>query len=314
VSAGLLEGCAAAIRSAGEYAPEIEPGDAQRLRADLARLSGAIAATLSAEEARRVQTAVRTGLQTYQGQAQERLGQLRHKVQTAQAAIREFAAGIYAGDAGHQDGLQEELERLKTVAQLEDLTRLRTALGEVCTGIRRSHAKLLREQQLAMLQFHDEIRMLRETIAAHQGDRERDVESGACRRERIDAEIRVRLSRREVFTVLLLSIHNLGKLQAEHPPEAILGMFDAFFKRLAGIAGNLGRDIGSNGVLTARWSPHAFALLLPVAGPAAEAIRDQASARLPGAYAVQVAGKSRTLMLDLSVAIIDPVIEFAANQ
>jgi hypothetical protein len=318
VSTALREGCAAAICSAGEYAPEIEPGDAQRLRADLARLSAAISATLSAEEGRRLQAEVRTALQAHQRQAQGRLRQMRQKVEAAQTAIREFAAGICAGNAGHQGGLQEELEALKTVARMGDLTHIRSALGEACTGIRRSHAQLLRGQQLAMLQLHDEIRMLRENIAAHQRERERDAESGACQREHIDAEIRARLLRREAFTVLLLSIHNLGKLQAEHPPEAILGMFNAFFKRLAVIAGNVGSNEpgnpAGNGVVTARWSPHAFALLLPVAGERANQIRDQASARLPGAYAIQVAGKSRILVLDLSVAIIDPAVEFAANQ
>jgi GGDEF domain-containing protein len=302
----LRQSCIVAIRSVGEYAPEIEPGDARSLSAELLRLSRGISETFSADEGRRVRAGVRAALQAYREQAQQRLGEMRQKIRTAQTAMRDLLSGIAAGDTTHLGGIQQELETLKAVAQATDLTGIRRALGHACAEIRCSHAAFVRAQQMVTLQLQDEIRMLRETLAAQQREGRRDPDSGVVRREYLEAEIRARLSRKEAFSLLLLSIHNLERLQAEHPPEAILNLPEAFGKRLTAVVG---------GEFTlAKWSPRAFALLLPVTSARADEIRERASSRMPGTYAVQVGGTSRTLRLDLSIAIVDPAVEFCANQ
>jgi hypothetical protein len=300
----LRQSCSAAIRSLGEYAPEIDPGDARGLNLELTQLSRVIAATWSGEEGRRVQTGVRAALRAYQQQAHRRLGEMRETVQAAKSAIGEIAATAAGGSVTHRDGVKRELETLQTVAGGGDLTLIRAALGHACVGIRCSHAAFVRAQQVAMLQLRDEVRILRETIAQRERQRDRDAESGAWQREYLEAEIRARWSRKETVSMLVLSIHNLGKLRADHSQEAILGLFEALCKRMAAIVSNIASDIGSNNVMIARWSPNAFALLLPTAQPAA-AIADLVSGRLPGAYAVHAGGTSRTLVLDLSVAIVD---------
>ncbi|HXP88411.1 MAG TPA: hypothetical protein VN841_27025 [Bryobacteraceae bacterium] len=302
----LRRSCAVAIRSMGEYPPEIEPGDAHGFSAELLRLSRALGETFAAEEVRRVEAEVRAALQAYREQVQPRIEEMHQKVLTAQTAMHELVSGIAAGDAAHLGGVQQELETLKKEAQGSDLTRIRQALGHACAEIRCCRAALLRAQQMITLQLRDEIRMLRYTIAAQQRAGRRDADSRIVRREYLEAEIRARLSRKEAFSVLLLSIHNLERLQAEHPPEAMIGLLEAFCKRLAAVAGGE--------LMLAKWSPKALALLLPVTGPRAEAIRDQVSSRMPGAYTFQVSGTSRTLRLDLSVAILDPAVEFCANQ
>jgi GGDEF domain-containing protein len=302
----LRQNCIAGLRSIGEYAPEIEPGDAQGLSADLRRLSAAISESFSAEESRVVQAGVRTALRAYRGQTQQRLGRMREEVRTVQAAIREFASGVSAGDANHLGGVQKELDTLKAAAKASDLQPVRQALGQACTGIRRSHAAFVRSQQMSMLQLQDEIRILKETIEAHQLERERDPDSGAWLRGYLDAEVRTRLAGDEPFSVLLLSIHNLEQLRAEHPPEALLSLFEALGKRLAGIVGGE--------AMFARWSPTAFAVLLSATGLRAEEIRDQVRSHLPGAYVVQAGGSFRTLRLDLSIAVVDPAVEYCPHQ
>jgi GGDEF domain-containing protein len=301
----LRQNCLAALRSMGEYAPEIEPGDGHSLGAELQRLAPVLADTFSAAEARRVRVGIRGALRRYQQLAHGRIGQMRYKVEAAQTAIREFAAGHAAGNAVHCGGVQHEIDALRAAAKSSDLVRLRGALEKACEGLRCSHGEFVREQQLVMLQLQDEIRTLREALEAHQRERRRDLDSGAVPRETLDAEIRARLSRQELFSVLLLSIHNLERLEAEHSRPVIHGLLDAFFRRLAGIV--------SDDVIIATWDRSAFALLLPATGARAEQLRDAVCGRLPGVYAVQAGGTSRRLLLDLTVRILDPAAEFCAH-
>ena len=301
----LRQSCIQALCSLGEYAPEIEPGDTRAVSAELLRLSRAISQNFSEEEGLRVQAGVRAALQAHREHAQARLGQMRQQVETAQAAIREFAAAIPARHATYQGSVQQELATLKTAAQTSDLTRIRGALDQACAGIRSSHAEFVYAQQLVTLQLLDEIRVLRDTVEAHQREPERDPKSGVQPRQRIDSEIRTRLARMEAFSVLVFSMHNLGRLQAEHPPATILSLFEAFRKRLSVIVGSE--------VMLARWSPSSFALLLSATGARAEAIRERVCSQLPEAFTVQAGGTTYTLRLDLSIDILDPVAEYRAN-
>lgn len=295
--------CLAALHSLGEYAPEIETGDAQGLNSDLDQLSRAVTETLSGDGLQRFREGVAAALKAYQQVARRRLWTLRQKVESADAAIREFAVGIAAGQATYIKGVQEELDTLRAAARATDLQCVRRALTQACSGIRSSHAASMRAQQMVLLQLQDESRILRETLESFQRERDRDPESGAWRREHLEAEIRSRSARGEMFFVLLLSLHNLEQLQSAHPPAAIVGLFEAFFKRLAAITGKE--------AVIARWNPCAFAIMLPANGARAEAAGEMVQARLSGAYAVQTGGTAHHLTLELSVTVLDPRAGFA---
>jgi GGDEF domain-containing protein len=223
---------------------------------------------------------------------------MRRKVQASRTALGDFAAEVSACNTTHQGGVREQIETLNAAAQTVELDRVRHVIGQACAGIRRSHEELARGQRIAMVQLQDEIRTLRDTIETHKRERDRDPESGAWRREYIDAEIRLRLARMESFSVLLVSVFDLANLRREYAGEAVQRLFEALIKRLAAVVGNEA-TIG-------RWNATAFALLVPATGEAAGAIRDRICVRLPGAYSVQNGGRALTLRVDVSVTVLDP--------
>jgi GGDEF domain-containing protein len=302
----LTAGCVIAIRSAGEYALELEPGDTKSLTADLAQLSLRLPALNTsgpfvAEEYRSVQAGMGAACKEYGDRSKERLAQLRRQVdaaaELAQTAVSEFAETLLAGNAAYEEGILEQLEALKTAAATGDLAVIRGTLGNAAAGIRRSQLQLRRSQQLVMIQLQDEIRVLRTTIETNQRERERDPASGVLRRDEIDWQIRSRALQHTPFSVLVISVHNLEALEAAHSPEVFHSLLHALLKRLSAIVGPAA-EIG-------RWNPAAFAVILPMAPAQAPPVCAQVSSRLPGAYAVQKDGRSLTLMLDLSAGIVD---------
>lgn len=298
--ATLADCCATAIRSAGEYAIELEAGGAQTFSAELARLSLRLSGPFSAEECRGVQAGMQAACKKYRGRTWEQLERLRLRLRASAAAaaeaVGEFAESLSAGDAEHEQSIQIHLDQLNAAAAADDLSRLRRVLEGATEGIRRAQIQLQRSHTMVIAQLQDEVRVLREVVAAHQRQRERDPDLGVWRREEIERKIRSRLPRNTHFAVLLVTVHNLEDLEEEHPRSVTMSLLKALLQRMTGIVGPEA-EIG-------RWSAHEFAVILP-GGPAlAPAICEAVRSQLPGVYAIQSAGRSLTLDLDLSASVI----------
>ncbi|HXP87537.1 MAG TPA: GGDEF domain-containing protein [Bryobacteraceae bacterium] len=259
----LLRECyAAAIQAMREYAIEIEPGAAARFRQRMEQIEQDLAAALSAEEYKALQSSFRGELRHYRDRCREMLTRLRNEVSAAAVAIQTLTESVSTNGAGYEAELNREVSRLEEAATMEDLNSIRTTINTSAAAIQHSFEQMRQRNEAAVAQLQDEIRGLHKTMETERRALYTDAASGAWNQRKLAERFDQLLKLDESFAVLLLAIANWRTTARQHSPQAA----DACLKALVA---HLQAKFGAEG-LVGRWSDDVLAVIIET-DPAAAA-------------------------------------------
>ena len=301
----LLQACATsyglALRSTAQYAIEIEPTQAGIFRQHLEVLHTEVQNATTREHWQSIQASFRGELRDHRDRVAEQLGRLRGEMKAAADAMQSFADSVAASGGLHEQELSSALGKLESAAQsasrASDLEQVRREIASAVGVISASVEQMRRSHQMVIAQLHDEIRTLHHQMEEQRHAQLRDQASGVWNRAKLDQVIGGLVENDQAFSILLIRVRNLKRLEGHHSRAVLDGALRALLQRFATLVGNEA-SIG-------RWEENEFIAIVERDRSSIIALSREASRRLSGGYSVQENGISQNVQLNVAAGIVE---------
>jgi GGDEF domain-containing protein len=292
-----VECYAAAISATEQYAIEVDWSKAAQFRAHLQTLQEKLRDVISSAQLQSIQSSFEDELRDYRDATHEKIRRLRKDVEAASAAVEVFAGSVTASSSDHEVELKRELKRLGTVAASDDLKEIRTAIGSATTTIASSFDKLRSTNQLAIIQLKDEIRVLHQQLQAERKARPVEQPAESWNQERIGARVDELLQQGHSFSLLLVVVRNLARLESTQSKTIVEIGLNSLQMRLQGMI--------SVSYMTGRWRRDQFVAILRETPSNAMMMSRQIAQELSRAYLLQEKGASHKVVFQVSAGVLD---------
>lgn len=286
-----------ALRSAGQYAIELNPADLAEFRRHLELIEQRMKDPSSPEGLRAAQASFRGELREYRERAHQHLAHLKQEIEASVAAMAAFASGVSSTSAEHEEKVRQQLERLNQIAAAQETSGMGEAIRSATREISTSLEQIRRSNQMVIAQLQDEIRLLHEEAEAEKRALYTDPASSAWNRQKMDQRLDELLRQNDAFCMLFLSISNLNVVSRRHSRTVVDGTLKAIIRRMHSIVGP--------GALIARWTEHQFTAVLDLQPAEAVALSRQIALKLSGSYAVQDNGFAHEIVVQVTTGVID---------
>ncbi len=286
-----------AIRSAGQYAIELNPADADLFRQHLEVIRQQVPNTNDPEEWKTLEASFRGELRDFRDRSAGQLAEMRGEVKAAVDTMQIFAEAVHQSGEDHEVKMHGAINQLKALAQVTSLEQLQAGVVAATSAIAESVQLMRKSHQLAVAQMRDEVRLLHKQIDVERRAVYLDRATGVWNRQKMDALIFRHLEGEKTFIILLVCICNLKQMDQRYSQNVVSGALKALLQRFAGM-------LGENVVL-GRWSEDHFAAILEGDANSAMSISRETGSRLTGSYSVQEQGLSKSVNLQVSSGIIE---------
>jgi GGDEF domain-containing protein len=284
---------AMAIRSAGQYAIEVDAESTAVFRAHLAALAEALQKAGSPEPIREIQASFRGELREYRDKTQQRITRLHNEVAAAAAVMESLTANNASDGEDHEAQLQAEMDSLQSVLSSGDADQIRNRAQTALAGIARCAQKIRQKTRLIIAHLQDEIRMLHQEMDLRERLKNCDAITGAWNSTWVDAAIAELVRLDDSFSVLVFRVLNMNRVLAHHSRTVVDGALRALVGRLCHAMGEQ--------VLVGRRSEEQFVAILKDVEPAsAIALCAELTNLLNMSYAIQENGKSQNVALQVA--------------
>ncbi len=294
-----LEECyALAIRSAADYALDF---DNKTALADFKKHVTALYLRVNGEqpvgELKSIQASFRGELRDYREKAQNYINNLKADLEGATAAMNTFATTFVTNGADAETKVRGQIRRLEAAAERDDLSELRECVLTATREITRSYDDLNRMNQLVVAELQHEIRLLHKEMESERRAAWSDPESGAWLKRKLDEKIEDLLGTQEAFSVIVIAIVNLKRLEAQCSKTVVHGALNAMVKRSIGVVGD--------DAMVARLCRDLFATVVELETTSAQAIATELSERLSSRYSVQENGIAQAISMRVFCSVVD---------
>jgi len=247
------EGYIAAIRSAAQYAVELDSGITQPFRGRLQNLAAGVEASDSAlaESGPRF----RAELRDYRDRAKSYIDRLREDLALQAASLQKVYESMASGDGDHERRLGHTLKLLRELAAAREAEKVRAQITKAADSLEESLQELKRQQQVTIAQFLVEIQMLHQRIEKLEFSATNDRVTRLLNREEFEARVASAVAARSEFFLLLLRIRSLPQIKRQLGGAITDELLAAFAKRL--------RSCIKPDDPAGRWGENEFAILLP---------------------------------------------------
>jgi GGDEF domain-containing protein len=293
----LSAGYEQAVRSASQYAIELEPADLTAFREHLESLRLKLNAAESIEDWRTLEASFRGELRDYRDRAIAHVTRMRNETRAAASAMQLFADAITSTGTDHEEQLHVAVQQLKELAECDSLSQVKLGLHAAADTIVDSVTILRRGHQMAVAQLRDEIRLLHKKLDTERNSADLDRVTGVWNRQKLDAHLANLFQNEQAFCTLLIHIRHFKRLHQRYSPNLIESGLRALVLRFMA-------QMGDRGVV-GRWNEENFLAVLQMEpGPAMNFSRE-ATVRLSGSYSIQENGLSKNIILQAVTGVIE---------
>lgn len=285
-----------AIRSSGEFAVEVDPQAAQKLRDQLRALCEGGSQFATPQDFEQVDDAVRTQLKGYRDEATECIGQLRRELMEAATTIRGLVEEVTTNADAYDLRLKDDVQQLNGLTNCSDIVKIRSGIQASADKILQSYEHMQRTHQLAILQMKDEIRALHQALDRDRQKQSVDTTSGAWNRQKITERMDALQAANEGFCALVVVIRNWRRLQGQSR-DLLGGLLQKLLRDLQGIIKNDG--------VVGRWGDEVFVAILELSPSAAMAVSNQVKHRLPASYALKNGKNTENIAVETVTGIVE---------
>lgn len=293
----VLECYALAIDSSAHYAVEVDPALTVEFREHLKAIEEQSRKAANVDQLRHAQSSFRGELREYRDKSAGQLKKMRQELENATAAMMVFAETVATNGENHEQEVRAKLQDLQSTAKSQTIAEIRGGIGQAVAGIQSSVEQMQHGNQLVVAQLQDEIRVLHQQIEQERKAIYTDRASGAWNRQKIDTHIDNLLRQNQPFSLLMVSVRNLKRLDTQYSRTVVEGTLRALIARFAALTGDE--------AIIGRWSQDQFVAVLDIPAGHAIPLSAEASAKLSGCYSVQENGQSQRVSVQATAGVID---------
>lgn len=319
----LLSYCARGARASARTLVEFDEARVTELR-DLLHLEAArIENAQTNSELHAAYNQIDAILEEHRSAGESYLRILRENLNSTARVLQAVLNQMAGSGAAHHDALEEDLERLKEIAHIEDIETLKRALHETAAQLAEKLQSMRREHQLIVTQLRDEIRILHQELQEraqmqipspapsaaepcvpatspsqkpHPEHVSEEVLLGMKRPEFAEV-LKVKSEQGESYSLVAFLLSNLGELFAKHEPAAVIALMDASARRVI--------DAFAGNPFWIRWEDDCFLVCTHYRGAAANGWATDVAERLSGTQRVRTDAGAIELPLVVAAASID---------
>ncbi len=284
-----------AIASTEQNLIEIDQEQASLFRAELQALVDQLGEATTPEQVRKVQDLFGGDLREYRDCVHELIRQLRKEMDAAASALDEFAGNTVARGENHEKELKRALKSLEAASFNNQLNEIRTAIRAATADILSSFEQMRAQNQFAVAQLKDEIRLLHQKI--QMGRTSATAPPETWNRRDIDSRIDELLKKNTSFCLVLIVLKNLKPLISRYSGAAVEEALQALQARL--------RDLIGDAPMLGRWTTNQFVAILEVSPSSAMAVSRGAAQKLAEPYSFKHEGIPSTLVFQVASGMVD---------
>jgi diguanylate cyclase (GGDEF)-like protein len=295
----LLPVTVAAYRSAlmemGNCGQDACPALGGELKQGLGKLEEKLSAKLTCETVKETETGVREHLQGW-----GRLTATHYQKQTSEVKEILLMMARTAESVGERDQrcatqITDVTTRLKSIANLEDLTAIRESIKQSATDLKSSVDRMTAEGKAAIDQLKKEVTTYQARLEEAEEIASRDALTGLRSRLSVEGQIEQSLHAEAAFCIVIIDIDEFKRVNDKHGHMA----GDELLKQFATELRSVCRSTDTIG----RWGGDEFILLLHCGIAEAIAQIDRLRKWVCGNYTVQANSVPRKLQVDASIGL-----------
>ncbi len=290
-----LECYGLALASTEENVIEVDLREAGLFRAELQSLAKQLGEAATPEDVRRIQDLFGEDLRGYRDSTHAQLRQLRKEMGAALSALEDFAEAAAARGDNHESELKQSLKSLETAAFSSRFEDIRAAIRAASAEILSSFEQLRAQNQFAVAQLKDEIRVLHQRVQA--GRRSTPQVLDTRTRQDVEERIDEMLKQNTSFCLVLIVLKNLKAQASRYSAAAVEDALHELQVRLRDALGDVSM-LGS-------WAGNQFVAILNVAPSRAMAASRDAAQKIAEPYSCTHNGIPSSLVFQVAAGVVD---------
>jgi diguanylate cyclase (GGDEF)-like protein len=295
----LLPVTVAAYRSSlvdmGNCGQDACPALGEELKQGLGKLEEKLSAKLTCEVIEKTETGVREHLQSWGRLAAQHYQKQTGEVKEILLMMARTAESVGERDQRCAAQITEVTTRLKSIANLEDLTAIRESIKQSATDLKSSVDRMTAEGKAAIDRLRKEVTTYQARLEEAEEIASRDALTGLHSRLWAEGQIEQSLHGRAPFCIALIDIDEFKKVNDEH--GHLVG--DELLKKFAAKLRSVCRSTDTIG----RWGGDEFMLLLHCGMAEARTQIDRLREWVCGSYTVQGSATPSKLRVKVSIGL-----------
>lgn len=319
----LLGYCARGVRASARTLVQYDEARVTELRDRLHLEAARIETAQTDSELRAAYDQIDAILDEHRSAGESCLRLLRENLNSTARVLQAVLNQMAGSGAAHHDALEEDLERLKEIASINEIETLKRALQETAAQLTEKLQSMRREHQLIVTQLRDEIRILHQELqeraqmqipppapssaepstpppgASDTPHPVRVPEEVLLGMKRVEfAEVlKVKSEQGDSYSLVAFLLSNLAGLFAKHEPAAVIALMEAAARRVI--------DAFAGNPFWIRWEDDCFLVCTHYRGASASEWARDVAERLSGTQRVPADGGTIELPLAVTAASID---------
>jgi len=244
----ILKSYRSALQAMGKSGARACPGVGSDLQQALAGLEPELCGDLTPAQVAETEARVEELLQQWGGRSEEYFKAKAKEVKELLIVLAHTAQSVGDRDQRYTDQFSEFTTRLRTIANLEDLTQIRTSLVQRASELKNYVDRMAEDSKKSVAQLRAEVSTYETRLKAVEELALRDAMTGLANRRNIEERIEWRITHQQVFCAVILDLNGLKKVNDTHGHLAGDSLLKQFAYELksnlpsSGMAGRWGGD------------------------------------------------------------------------
>lgn len=265
------------------------------LSATLRLLEQSITVKSRPNEIVKAQETAESHLNAWHDRTQDYLRQKASEMKDLMMVMAKTAELVADRDQKHNKNLKGLTDRLKTIAELEDVTRLRSCLIASVEEMSRTVEQMTRDTEKMKQNLEVELSSYRTRLQKTEQAAQADPLTGLANRRHIETELNLRIRRAQPFSLLLVDLNGFKQVNDTYGHLAGDQILRQFAAEL--------RQISHQTDLVGRWGGDEFVVLVNGAMAAAEGARQRIEQWVWGTYPIKLERSAPSVKILVTAAI-----------
>jgi GGDEF domain-containing protein len=237
-----------ALQAMGKSGAQACPGVGADLQQALAGLEPRLSGDLTPEAVQETEARVEDLLQKWGGRSEDYFKAKAKEVKELLIVLAHTAQSLGDRDQRYSSQFTEFTTRLRTIANLEDLTQIRMSLMQGAGELKTYVDRMAEDSKNSVAQLRAEVSTYETRLRAVEELALRDALTGLANRRNVEERITTRIASRQTFCVISLDLNRLKQVNDTHGHLAGDNLLKQFAEELrsnigpSGIAGRWGGD------------------------------------------------------------------------
>lgn len=239
-----LEAYRAALLAMGKSSVQAVPVVGSEMQQALAAQEKRLAGNISPSLVKEVETQVEQQLQQWGGRTEEYFKGKAKEVKELLMVMARTSESLVERDKGYTGRFSDFTTRLRTIANLEDLTQVRASVVQGANELKNCVDQMAQDGQKLVAQLQAEVATYETKLKAAEDLALRDALTALSNRRGVEERIASRIAEKKTFCVAVLDINGLKQMNDRHGHLAgdnLLKQFSQELKSGCGTVGALGR-------------------------------------------------------------------------